>query len=358
MTAIGILLKIAQVLLIIVGVLLAAVILLLIMILFFWPVRYYINGSFKDNTPDGEINVKWIMGLVRAKAAYHKGEKLKAYVKVAWIKVYDFFPDEGESDGYDGVLESDILDGGFEDGFPGESGEPGYYIGSEDDPHAGGANAETGAGEAGGAAGGDEDGGEATEAKAAAFAGKKQGIFEKLKAAAEGVVRSIKAEIAALKKKVHDAAEAGINKLKALWQKAAETFINIRDNVTDKKAKAEKLYALYKDERYQDAVMMVKKRVVRLLKEIAPTKGRGRVRYGGGDPFATGQAMQAAAMLYPFYHKHIEVIPDFDQNIIDAELDVRGRIRIFVVAEAAIRIFFSKKLRRMYKKARKILELD
>ncbi|MDO5776008.1 MAG: DUF2953 domain-containing protein, partial [Eubacteriales bacterium] len=81
-------------------------------------------------------------------------------------------------------------------------------------------------------------------------------------------------------------------------------------------------------------------------------------RLGFDDPYTTGQAMMLASVLYPLYAGHIEMIPDFDKEIIDGELDIRGRIRVIVPAEAALRIFFNKQLRAMYKKARRILELD
>ena len=68
--------------------------------------------------------------------------------------------------------------------------------------------------------------------------------------------------------------------------------------------------------------------------------------------------MMLASLLYPLYAEHIDMIPDFDREIIDGELDIRGRIRAIVPAEAALRVFFNKQLRAMYKKARRILELD
>ena len=68
--------------------------------------------------------------------------------------------------------------------------------------------------------------------------------------------------------------------------------------------------------------------------------------------------MMLASVLYPLYAEHIEMIPDFDKEIIDGELDIRGWIRVIVPAEAALRIFFNKQLRAMYRKARRILELD
>ena len=66
--------------------------------------------------------------------------------------------------------------------------------------------------------------------------------------------------------------------------------------------------------------------------------------------------MQIAAMLYPFYAGRVEVIPDFSGACLEGDLSIKGRIRACVLLWTFIRIFFNKKLRQMYKKARRVIE--
>ena len=130
-----------------------------------------------------------------------------------------------------------------------------------------------------------------------------------------------------------------------------ESYIRLHEQLKE-------LKELWQDERFEKGRELLISRILKLIKELKPRRGKGYLRLGFDDPYTTGQAMMLASVLYPLYAEHIEMIPDFDKEIIDGELDIRGRIRVIVPAEAALRIFFNKQLRAMYKKARRILELD
>ncbi|MDD5832062.1 MAG: hypothetical protein PUC98_01040, partial [Clostridiales bacterium] len=154
-------------------------------------------------------------------------------------------------------------------------------------------------------------------------------------------------------------------KLRGVSEGAAEKLREIKDRaiglygiIREKTDKAKELLSLYNDVRYRKEVSMAKKQLGSILREIRPRRGHGRLMLGTGDPSGTAQAMQAAAFLYPLYAETIEVIPEFDRQIFEVRADIRGRIHIAVLLFCAGRIFFSKKLRKMYHEAKRILNSD
>ena len=293
---------------------------LLIALLLFAPFRYRIAGSFRDQTPDAEAGIRWLLGLLGLKAAWHPGTDLRLYVSVCGFKVYDILGGRGKKNDREGSSEAGS-------GEPAKTEEQPVYC-AEEAPREAAAEGSSPETAEGAGANADQLSGKIREAG--------NGLKEKLRAKLAGAMEKLRAKLAGI-----------MEKLRQLYAQ-----------LTDRTDRAKALYALYKKEEYQKPVAMVKKRIMGLLKELCPRKGRGRIRYGSGDPFGTAQVMQIAALLYPLIGKRVEVIPDFDREVLEAQADIRGRLRFIIPVEAALRIFFSKKLRKMYKEARRILDAE
>lgn len=88
---------------------------------------------------------------------------------------------------------------------------------------------------------------------------------------------------------------------------------------------------------------------LRLLKSIAPRKVKGYLHIGMEDPATTGQILGYYGMLYPLIGGHIDVIPDFDQVILEGTLKIRGHITLFQAVRTACAIYFNKDLRKLIK---------
>ena len=86
-----------------------------------------------------------------------------------------------------------------------------------------------------------------------------------------------------------------------------------------------------------------------MLKSISPRKIRGSVLIGTGDPASTGQILAVYGMLYPLLGYHIDIVPDFEQQIIEGDLYVKGKITVFKALKTAWIVYFNKDLRRLIK---------
>ena len=152
--------------------------------------------------------------------------------------------------------------------------------------------------------------------------------------------------------KLTDLYEAIRDKLRGL----AGTLGSAYEAVRGRTEKARKLKQIWDDERFRDAEALLLDCIWKLIRHIMPRSGSGKIVYGAGDPAGTASAMQAAAVLYPLYAGSIEVEPDFENQALDVDIDIRGRIRVAVVLAAAVRLLINKELRTMYFLARRVLK--
>ena len=332
--------------------------LLLLLLLLFAPFRYSIDGSFRERKLDGEFRVKWLRGVLGFLAAYHQGEPLQAFISVCGFKVYDLLkkedsggdgePEEGEEDDF--LYSPEIYSAEKE--HPAQQSEA-EISGNPDEQADAVPPAEESENTAGISEEKETDLPDPDEASQ-----EKKTLADRIRMIPDLVMTKLSDFWAAFLQKLSDLDRAVREKIDSFCKNAKDTSQSAWTEFLDKTNKARALYELFTDEEYQPALRMVKNRLLRLLKELKPRKGHGMVRYGSGDPYGTAQMMQAAILLYPLYEDRVEVIPDFDGVGEEAELDLQGRLRLFVPAEAAVRIFFNKKLRKLYHKARVILELE
>ena len=71
----------------------------------------------------------------------------------------------------------------------------------------------------------------------------------------------------------------------------------------------------------------------------------GHVLFGMEDPATTGRILSYVCLLFPLYGEHLEVQADFEQKVLEADVRMRGRIRVFTVLRIALRLYRDKNVR-------------
>lgn len=148
---------------------------------------------------------------------------------------------------------------------------------------------------------------------------------------------------ARLGKRLDATAKGVISKIKGISEKL--------NGLKKKKAGYTKLY---NNVRTKEAVRVVKKQLLRLLKHLKPTKLKGRLLYGAGDPADTGKQLGYMSVLFPLYYDHIDITPDFEEKVLEGDLFIKGRVRLWTVAWCALKIIINKNCRITYKRFKKI----
>ena len=109
-----------------------------------------------------------------------------------------------------------------------------------------------------------------------------------------------------------------------------------------------------KDERDQEAVRELCRRVFGLIKRILPRKKSIYLKLGMDDPSQTGEIAGLIYSLSPIYRGDLRFVPVFDEKVIEGDLFFKGHIQLIFVLIAAARIYFNKDIRRLYRQIQKV----
>lgn len=104
------------------------------------------------------------------------------------------------------------------------------------------------------------------------------------------------------------------------------------------------------EEPAKEAISLVKREFGKVLKHILPRKISGNVTFGFEDPSKTGQLLAGISVFYPLYYKQINISPDFTQNILLGDVNIKGRIYLCVLVKTAVLVYFDKNIQYMKKK--------
>lgn len=127
------------------------------------------------------------------------------------------------------------------------------------------------------------------------------------------------------------------------------TIRKIYDKIVDVIRNIRFYLEILKSELFQNTWKRCSTEAIRLLKSIAPRKIKGRIRIGMEDPAATGQILAYYGMLYPFLGDKVDLIPEFEQVVLEGNLQIKGKITTFHVLKTAFLIYFNPDLRKLLK---------
>ena len=98
--------------------------------------------------------------------------------------------------------------------------------------------------------------------------------------------------------------------------------------------------------RTKEAVSLVLDRSKKLMHHIFPKKIKGKVTFGSEDPSVTGTALAVLGMTMPFHKNRVEIVPVFDnQNILEGNIKIKGRIYGFVPVKMLAELYFNKNIK-------------
>lgn len=135
-------------------------------------------------------------------------------------------------------------------------------------------------------------------------------------------------------------------------EKIRVTFHRICDRLKVLSEKKDQILAFINQEDNRRTFRLLKKQAGALFKHILPTKIKGRIRFGFDDPYTTGQILTWVSPFYGLYAKKLQLIPEFEEPVLEGEVDLRGRIRIGTLIAVAVRIYMDKNFRTLLKKWR------
>lgn len=112
------------------------------------------------------------------------------------------------------------------------------------------------------------------------------------------------------------------------------------------KSKWESVKKFFRSKMFREALLHAKKEVLYFLKKAAPKKVTGTVRFGFDDPALTGETLGILGMIYGKLPKDLSVQPDFEQEILQGDVRMKGSFQAVTAAGIALRLFRDQNLRK------------
>lgn len=104
-----------------------------------------------------------------------------------------------------------------------------------------------------------------------------------------------------------------------------------------------------KDERNKKVISLCLSQASSIINNIKPKVFKGNLTIGIDEPYTMGQILSIYGILFPIIHDKITINPVYDKEVIEGDLYIKGRISVFVLIRAAIKIYFNRDYKRMIK---------
>lgn len=165
----------------------------------------------------------------------------------------------------------------------------------------------------------------------------------------EGIGRLIKTftkKVTGFFGKIADILRKIKNAVKNIWytiKRLCDRIVEIRNNISY-------YIEVFGEEETKQAFTTCRQELKRIWKNIRPTKCRAELMLGTGEPDTTGYILAMHGILYPIIGNDIVIEPDFENQVLEGKLFLKGRITVFVLLYAVIKIYFDKNIRYFLKR--------
>ena len=106
---------------------------------------------------------------------------------------------------------------------------------------------------------------------------------------------------------------------------------------------------LLQDESLKAGIVKTLKALWELIKLVNPRKVKGYIIFGLADPHTMGQILTYMSYLYFVYKDHIDIVPVFDEEIIDIDIEAEGKFRLMPVVYICTKLVLDRDFKRLYR---------
>jgi hypothetical protein len=106
---------------------------------------------------------------------------------------------------------------------------------------------------------------------------------------------------------------------------------------------------------FERAYRCAKKDLFLILRHVKPKKLSADILLGLGDPATTAQVLAAVNIADAFMSYDIDLEPDFENKVVEADVDIKGKIALWRVLLSAARVYFNKDIRKVWKRINRII---
>lgn len=144
------------------------------------------------------------------------------------------------------------------------------------------------------------------------------------------------------------------SKQKQEKRKKKYTFQKICDKIKSFIEKKNELQEFIGDTKHRRAFAIVKREVFRLHKVLKPRTVQMQVHFGFEDPYMTGNVLAVLSMLYPWYGDSVEIEPDFEEQVLEGNLHMKGKLHLIWLVVMIWNLYFNDCVMDTYRELKKL----
>jgi hypothetical protein len=107
---------------------------------------------------------------------------------------------------------------------------------------------------------------------------------------------------------------------------------------------------------FERAFVRAKKDLYLVLRHIMPGKIDADILLGIGDPASMGKLLAGVSVVNTFNDYDIWLEPDFENKVVEASVNIKGRIALWRLLLSAARVYFNKDIRKVKKRFDRIMK--
>lgn len=330
----------------IIGIILAVIIgliLLALLCILFVPLRYCIkaDGKLGEDEPfRAEVKISWLLHIVNAAFSYPHAAYVK--VRIFIFTVMDTSKKE-IAEAYSAISKDDAFDDEeYENKLEDWQSIESMKCSGEKDGSLNTGNEET--------SGEDNRKEEHLRADADKLAERLSEVFGEADSYKDLTIEEITEDSDAYTDK--ETERAVFLFLKNLWRAIKNikyTICRMCDRIRKIISNIEYYVEVFQSDLFQAAFGVSKKQLMRIVRAVRPGKCRINLIAGTGDPASTGQILALYGMLYPFIGNNVFIQADFEEQRVEGDLYIKGKITIYRLLFAAFRVYSDKNIRQLIK---------
>lgn len=140
-----------------------------------------------------------------------------------------------------------------------------------------------------------------------------------------------------------------VEKIRGLFENIEYTINKFCDKIRSVSDTIEYYREVVEGEAFKRSFALCQGELLTIVKSLKPRKFEASLIVGMDDPASTGEILAVCGMLYPIIGGHVDVRGDFEQKRLEGKILIVGKLRMFTFLRTAVRIYFNKDIRKLYR---------